>query len=86
MSLANIIITLANIYSFAILIYCILSWFPIPQNGVMADIDSFFEMICEPFLKPFRKLIPSIGGAVDISPILALVVLQLVVGLVVRFL
>lgn len=85
MSLGYLLVQLTNIYTFLIFVYCIFSWFPIPRDGIMADINAFLEKICDPFLNIFRKIIPSIGGAIDISPIIALVVLQLVVGFVVRF-
>ncbi|MNC73236.1 YGGT family protein [compost metagenome] len=32
----------------------------------------------EPYLKPFRKIIPPIGGMLDISPIVALIALEFV--------
>lgn len=81
-----ILIQLANLYTFIIFVYCIFSWFPIPRDGIMADINAFLGKICDPFLDIFRKFIPSIGGAVDISPIVGFVVLQLAVSLVTRFL
>jgi YggT family protein len=53
-----------------------MSWFPMQQGGVLSDIYDAFGKLCEPFLTPFRKLIPPIGGMVDITPIIALLVLQ----------
>ena len=86
MSLGFIIYQLGQLYSFCIIVYCIFTWFPIRQGGVLGDIFAFFKTICEPYLKLFQKLIPPIGGAVDITPIIALLVLQLLVGLLVRIL
>jgi YggT family protein len=77
--ISRIIIELGNAYSLIIVIYCLLTWIPITHDGVLADIRLFFEMICEPYLGLFKKLIPPIGGTVDITPIIALVVLQLAV-------
>ena len=46
---------------------------------------TFLARLVEPFLAPFQKIIPPIGGMVDISPIIAFFVLQwgvrLIVGL-----
>ena len=84
--LGYIILQLGNLYSLIIIIYCILTWIPEPREGVLRDIKRFFATITEPYLKLFRKIIPPIGGAVDITPIIALVVLQLVVSLLVRLL
>ena len=78
-----LIVQLANLYTFIIFVYCIFSWFPIPRDGIMADINRFLAKVCDPYLDLFRRFIPSIGGAVDISPIAALLVLQLVVKLVI---
>ena len=82
--IGNIIRELGNAYSIIIVIYCILTWFPISRQGIMADIKSFFSKITEPYLGLFRKLIPPIGGAVDVTPIIALFVLQLIVSLLAR--
>ena len=80
------IIQLANLYTFIVFVYCIFSWFPIPRDGIMGDINAFLAKLCDPYLDLFRKFIPSIGGAVDISPIIAIVVLQFIVSLLVRVL
>ena len=77
--ISRIIIELGNAYSLIIVIYCLLTWIPITHDGVLADIRLFFEKICEPYLDLFKTLIPPIGGTVDITPIIALVVLQLAV-------
>jgi YggT family protein len=82
--ISYLIVQLGNLYSLVIVIYCILTWFPTPQGGVFHDIKLFFEKISEPYLSLFRKVIPPIGGTVDVTPILALVVLQLAVSLLAR--
>jgi uncharacterized protein YggT (Ycf19 family) len=43
----------------------------------------FLRDVCEPYLRIFRRFIPMIGP-LDISPIVALIVLSVVGGLVVR--
>ena len=67
-----------NIYTWLIFGYCILTWFPV-SSGVIADLRRALEKIVDPFLGIFRKFIPPIGGMVDISPIVALFVLQFIV-------
>ena len=81
-----ILVKLANLYSLIIVIACLLTWFPTSGNGVLNDIKMFFYKITEPYLALFRRLIPPIGGTVDITPIIALLVLQLVVGFLARLL
>ena len=45
----------------------------------------FFDALTRPFLKPFQKAIPPIGG-VDITPVLVLIACQLVLMLPVAWL
>ena len=78
MTIANIIVGLANAYTWVIIIYCLLTWIP-SDSGALGDVKRVLSMLVEPFLKPFKKLIPPIGGMVDITPIVALIVLQFIV-------
>lgn len=86
MTLARLIYEIAHAYTLLIVIYCVFSWIPISRDGVLSDIRSFLTKICEPYLNLFRRLIPPIGGAIDITPIIAIVVLQLATGFLVRLL
>lgn len=74
MSWQYILISLSDAYSFVIVIYVLLSWFP--MGGIIEEIRNAFGKICDPFLNLFKRLIPPIGGMVDITPIIALLVLQ----------
>ncbi|WP_165364256.1 YggT family protein [Sporolactobacillus sp. Y61] len=71
---AEILTKLINIYSWLLIIYIFMSWVPSVQNS---SIGQILARICEPFLAPFRKIIPPIGGMIDISPIIAFFVLQM---------
>lgn len=64
---------LIELYSWALIIYILMSWFP---NARETAIGKFLSRICEPYLEPFRKIVPSIG-MIDISPIVAFIVLSL---------
>lgn len=83
--LRYLLISLANAYSWVIFIYVLMSWIPL-GTGVVGDIKRILGKICDPYLNLFKKLIPPIGGMLDITPIIALVVLQFVVRLVVSIL
>ncbi|MDQ0231254.1 YggT family protein [Metabacillus malikii] len=69
----NIIGNVITIYYFAIIIYILLSWFPGARES---GFGQFLAKICEPYLEPFRKIIPPIGGMIDISPIVAIIALR----------
>jgi len=60
-------------YSYALIIYIFMSWIP---NARETGIGMFLARICEPYLEQFRKIIPPIG-MIDISPIVAIFVLNL---------
>ena len=85
-SFVNILWQVVNFYVILIIIYCILSWVP-HERGFFRDLYNVLGSICEPFLGLFRKLIPPVGGggvALDISPIIAILVLQLLMVLISR--
>ena len=74
--LANIfhfILVLVQIYYFGMIIYFFTSWVPSIRESKFGEILS---KIYEPFLEPFRKIIPPIG-MIDISSLVALFVLIL---------
>lgn len=84
---ASFLIWLIGIYSWIIFFYVLFSWFP-HSSGFMGKLYSFLGAICDPFLKPFQKLIKPVsmgnGMAMDFSPIVAFVVLQIVVMILQR--
>ncbi|PFA68972.1 hypothetical protein CN378_05680 [Bacillus sp. AFS015802] len=71
--LYQILSNLIQIYSWALIIYILMSWFPSARE---TSIGQFLARICEPYLEPFRRFVPSIG-MIDISPIVAFIVLNL---------
>ncbi len=86
LSIHYLIASLANAYSTIIIVYVLMSWIPMGQTGIIADIYRVLGKICDPFLDLFKKLIPPIGGMVDITPIIALLVLQCATTLILRIL
>lgn len=74
--IVGILATLIQYYSFALIIYILMSWFP---NSRETGIGQFLARICEPYLEPFRRFVPALG-MIDISPIVAFFVLRLATG------
>ncbi|AAP99969.1 MULTISPECIES: YggT family protein [Prochlorococcus] len=62
------------IYSYILILRVLLTWFPNLDwsNPILSNISA----ITDPYLNLFRGIIPAIGG-LDISPILAFIVLNL---------
>ena len=54
-----------------------------PYSRTTDAILGFLRDICEPFLRIFRRVLPSFGG-IDFSPIVAIVVLELFNSIVVQ--
>lgn len=74
---------LVTLYTIAIVVRIILSWFP-TSDGVMGQLSAVTYRLTEPVLGPARRVIPPLG-AIDLSPLVVLLVLQIVVrGLVLR--
>ncbi|PNH23097.1 YggT family protein [Staphylococcus haemolyticus] len=69
----DFIIFLVQIYYFGMIIYFITSWVPNIRESKFGEI---LGKLYEPFLEPFRKIIPPIG-MIDISSLVALFVLVL---------
>ncbi|MFB8787665.1 MAG: YggT family protein [Potamolinea sp.] len=67
-----------NIYLLLIIVRILLTWFP--TISWMNQVESFLSPITDPYLNLFRSFIPPIGG-LDLSPVLAILVLQVVAGL-----
>ncbi|HEY9670603.1 MAG TPA: YggT family protein [Waterburya sp.] len=76
--LINTLVSFINIYLFLILVRILLTWFP--TVSWMNQIEAFLSPITDPYLNIFRSFIPPLGG-LDISPILAILVLNIVAGL-----
>ena len=85
LTIARLVQTLFNFYSFLVLAHCLLSWFPIRSGGLMEDIGAVLQSIVGPYLNLFRRFLPPMGG-IDWSPVLAILVLNLLENLIIRLL
>ncbi|HKK13970.1 MAG TPA: YggT family protein [Gammaproteobacteria bacterium] len=77
-SVGQLVALVFNIYIFAILIQAILSWV---NPGTYNPVTSLLYSLTEPVLGPIRRFLPPISG-IDLSPLVALVGLQVVKMLV----
>ncbi len=67
--------TLYQIYLYMIIAYILLSWVPNARDSYVGQLLGKFV---EPYLSIFRRFIPSIGGIIDISPIVAVFALHFI--------
>lgn len=59
-------------YTVALFIYVLLSWF---GDRGMNPMAALLGQILEPLLRPFRRLLPAIGG-LDLTPLVVILLLQ----------
>ena len=73
--IAGILELLFTVLTIAIIARALLSWFdPMMRHGI----SRMLVDVTEPIIGPIRRVIPPLGGTFDISPIVALVLLQVV--------
>ena len=86
--IANYLSTLIYVYTLLILLHIVVQWLfafglrP-PYSRASSAALGFLRDVCEPFLRIIRRVIPSFGG-IDLSPIVAIVVLGIVNRVVVE--
>ncbi|HLW96282.1 MAG TPA: YggT family protein [Solirubrobacteraceae bacterium] len=79
-TIADFVFALAWVYTLVIFAYILTSLafaagLRIPYSRWTDAILSFLRDVCEPYLRLFRRILPSMGG-LDFSPIIAIIVLQ----------
>jgi YggT family protein len=75
----TILYNFLQIYSVLLIIRVLLTWFQ--SAGWAEQIISFLAPVTDPYLNLFRSIIPPLGG-IDLSPILAFLLLNVVQSLV----
>jgi uncharacterized protein YggT (Ycf19 family) len=73
-SLEQFVRVFVGIYILLILIWVLLSWVRIPYSRTFATVEKFLNEVVTPYIGIFRGRLPTIGP-IDISPIIAVVVL-----------
>ena len=69
-------------YTMMLFIRILGSWFPKFRNH---KIMLFIHHYTEPYLGIFRKIIPPIGGVLDLSPLIGFFVLRILEKIVINF-
>jgi YggT family protein len=81
----NIIFYLLEAYIIVLFARVILSWFPINPGTPLASVMRVLYALTEPVLAPIRRVLPPMrmgGMGLDLSPLIVLIVLQVVAGAV----
>ena len=90
--LADYVTALFVVYGILIFIRILMTWVPrIPRSATLRPILDFITETTDPYLNIFRRFIPPIGGGgmqMDVSPIVAIIVLivaqKIIVGAIIN--
>ena len=74
-----------SVYSLVILLYIVASWLRLPYSPWLNRIQRFLSDVSEPYLRLFRRLLPSFGP-LDLSPMIGIIVLVLLGQVAIRIL
>ncbi|MGA2008338.1 MAG: YggT family protein [Solirubrobacteraceae bacterium] len=85
-TIADFVLALTWVYTLVIFAYILSSLaftagLRVPYSRTSDAILGFLRDVCEPYLRIFRRILPSFGG-LDFSPIIGIIVLQVVGQLV----
>ena len=82
-SVQSFISVFIYVYTLLILAYIVTSWVRLPYSPWLNRIQRFLYDVCEPYLRLFRRILPTFGP-LDLSPVVgvaALVILGRVINL-----
>src|SRR5437667_745383 len=75
-SIERFVTVFISVYILIIFAYIILSWVRVPYSPWLNRIQRFLYDVCEPYLRIFRRILPSFGP-LDLSPIVGVLFLYL---------
>jgi len=86
--LADYLSTVIYVYTLLIILYIVIQLLLAaglrpPYSRTLDAVLSFLRDVCEPFLRIFRRLLPTLGGF-DFSPILAILTLAILNSIIVQ--
>ncbi len=70
-----------TVYILLIFVYVLSSWVRLPYSPWLRRMQDFLRDVCEPYLRLFRRLLPSLGP-LDLSPIVAVISLVILMRVV----
>src|SRR3954465_181430 len=75
----------AVVYTLVIFAYILTSWVRMPYSPWLNRIQRFLHDVTEPYLRLFRRILPSMGP-LDLSPWIAVIVLWLLAEVLINIL
>ena len=71
------------VYTLLILAYVISGWVQMPYSPWLNRIQRFLYDVCEPYLRLFRRILPTLGP-LDLSPIVGVAFLYILLAIIDR--
>jgi YggT family protein len=84
-SAQNFVQVFATVYTLIIFAYILTSWVRMPYSPWLNRIQRFLHDVSEPYLRLFRRILPSMGP-LDLSPWIAVIVLWLLAEVLINVL
>jgi YggT family protein len=69
------------VYILLIFIYVLSSWIRLPYSPWLRRAQDFLRDVCEPYLRLFRRILPSFGP-LDLSPVVAVIFLVILMRVI----
>jgi YggT family protein len=79
--ITGILNLLFTVLSLAVIARALLSWF---DPGLRYPISQILVDLTEPIIAPIRRIVPPVGGMIDLSPLIALILLQVIERVIIR--
>lgn len=76
-SVATFVDVFISVYILLIFAYILSTWLRLGYSPMLARVQRFLHDTCDPYLRIFRRFIPPLGP-VDVSPIVAVIVLVVI--------
>lgn len=73
----------STVYVIVLIAYVLTSWIQLPYS--LQPVQRFLYDVCEPYLRLWRRVIPSFG-AIDFSPMIAIIAVGLISQVVIAIL
>ncbi len=84
-TIASFVHVVLYVYIALIFAYILTTWLQLPHSSMLARVQRFLFDVCDPYLRLFRRVVPPIGP-LDLSPMVAMLVLIVIDRVVARVL
>lgn len=78
-TLQSVLISIIELYLLVMIVYAILSWFPIDPGSPVARLRYTLGRLIEPVLSPVRRLLPQTSLPIDLAFLVVFFGLQLII-------